>query len=308
MNMDGRSLLDGVVIPVITPMDAERHADPGRMERLLTGLAGASVGKIMLFGSNGEGPALGTGELGEIAAHATRTWRQLVPGGVVIVNVSGVATANALERAAAALPAEPDALLLGPPSFFRHRRQELVLHYRAFQGLDFPVVAYNSPVYSGNDLDLEVVGDLAELDFVVGIKDSSRAEGRIGGLAAIAAARGGFGVSQGDESAMVIGLRDGADGITPGIGNLAPSVVLDLFAAVRAGDDDRARALQERGLELIGIHRIRPGIPAIKAALALRGLCEPYTSLPFIPYSEQETAKLAAYLAPWESDLVGSVR
>ena len=308
MPVDGRTLLDGVVIPIVTPMDAQRRPDPAAAEPLLEALAAASVRRIMLYGSNGEGPALTADQLGPFAEAVARAWRERVPEGIVILNASGTATADALRRAEQLLPAAPDVLLLGAPSFFRHGRAELVEHYKAFAGVGAPVVIYNSPVYSGSDVDVDVVRDLLELDFVVGIKDSSRAEGRIAGLVDAAAARGDFGVSQGDERGMMQAFRDGADGITPGIGNLAPALAVALYAAAKAGDWDAAAELQARADQLVGIHSIRSGIPAIKAALTLRGLCTPYTSLPFIPYSEQETAAMAEFLAPFDADLAGVAR
>jgi 4-hydroxy-tetrahydrodipicolinate synthase len=308
MPIDGRVILEGVVIPIVTPMDAQRRPDPAGAEPLLDALAAASVRRIMLFGSNGEGPALRTDQLGPFAEHVARAWRERVPDGIVILNTSGTATADALLRAEQLLPAKPDVLLLGPPSFFRHGRPELVEHYKAFADVGAPVVIYNSPVYSGNDIGVDVVRDLLDLDFVVGIKDSSRGEGRIADLVSAAADRGDFGVSQGDERAMVQAFRDGANGITPGIGNLAPAVVIALHAAARTGDWNAAEAGQALANELIGIHGIRPGIPAIKAALTERGLCTPYASLPFIPYSAEEVAAMAAFLAPFDANLAGVAR
>lgn len=308
MPPDGHSLLDGVVVPLVTPLDEHRRPDPAAAEPLLDALAAASVRRIMLYGSNGEGPVLPDDVLTPFATAVTGAWRDRVPDGVVILNASGAGTEAALRRADLLLKAEPDAILLGPPSFFRHPRPELLAHYRAFAGLGTPVIAYNSPVYSGNDLDLDVVRDLLDLDFVVGVKDSSRAPGRIADLVATAAGRTDFAVSQGDERALVAALRDGAAGITPGIGNLAPALVVGLHASARCGDWADAQARQARVDALIGIHGIRPGIPAIKAALVQRGLCTPYPSLPFLPYTEDEHTALAAFLAPYDADLAGAAR
>lgn len=308
MPVDGRALLGGVTIPIVTPLDAQRRPDPVAAEPLLDALAAASVRRIMLYGSNGEGPALTTDQLGPFASAVSASWRSRVSDGIVILNATGTATADALQRAEALLPAAPDAILLGAPTFFRHRPAELVAHYRAFAGVGAPVVVYNSPVYSGNDLTIDIVRDLIDLHFVVGIKDSSRGEGRIRDLVSAAADRGDFGVSQGDERGMAQAYRDGADGITPGIGNLAPAVATALHAAATGGDWREADRLQALADELIGIHGIRSGIPAIKAALALRGLCTPYTSLPFEPYSAEENAALASFLQPFDAELAGVAR
>ncbi len=287
-------------------MDVDRQPDAAAAEALLDALVSAGVRRIMLYGSNGEGPALTTAQLGPFAEQVTRAWHERVPGGIVILNTSGAATADALQRAEQLLAAGPDALLLGPPSFFRHNRADLLVHYKAFGGLGVPVIVYNSPVYFGNDLDLDVVSDLLELDYVVAIKDSSRRGGpHRGSRQGPLRNRGDFEVQPGRRARAGAGAAGWGRRLhprdrEPGAGRRRPA------ACRRArGEWDRADQLQARVNELIGIHGIRPGIPAIKAALTLRGLCTPHASLPFTPYSDVEMLALEAFLRPFDADLAG---
>jgi 4-hydroxy-tetrahydrodipicolinate synthase len=298
-------MLDGVTVPVVTTMNADREPDAGGMDRLLRELADAGVVKLLLFGSNGEGPVLSTEQLGPFAEEVSARWRELVSEGIVIVNVSGMSTDEGVRRARAVLSARPDAIALCPPMYFRHSRQDVVEHYRVFASLGPPVVAYNIPAYTGNDLDLEVTRDLLELDHVVGMKDSSKVEGRIRGLAELASSRPDFGISQGDEGALVRGLADGACGITPGIANLAPALTLELFAAARSGNAPLADELQDAVQALVKLHAIRPGIATTKAALHMRGVIDGVVSRPFTDYSPQDRDALAAFLAPWDEHLIG---
>lgn len=306
MRANGRDLLEGVIVPVVTTMDMNRVPDAQQMHAVLDELSKAGVTKIMIYGSNGEGPVLGVDEMGGFAHSVRRQWDKRAPGGALMVNVSGSSTSETLRRAEAVMAAEPDALVVAPPMYFKHSRRDIVTHYQHFAGFGLPVVAYNSPAYTGNDLTPEVMADLIELDHLIGLKDSSRGEGRIGEIVALATERGDFGVNQGDESAMAQALSDGAVGVTPGIGNLAPRLVLDLVAAHRAGDRDRANDLQNRVTLLTGIHKIRPGVATMKAAMSLRGVCEPHVSLPFVDYRAEDLEQLRGFLEPWSDELVGS--
>lgn len=306
MTADATPLLAGVVVPVVTTMDRDREPDAQQMHGVLDELSAAGVRTLMLYGSNGEGPVLGTDEVGSFARSMRLQWEKRAPGGAVLVNVSGSSTAETLRRAEAVSVAEPTALIVSPPMYFRHTPREIVAHYRAFAGLGVPVVAYNSPRYTGNDLTVEVMRDVLELEHVVGIKDSSGVEGRVAELVGIAAERPGFGVNQGDEGRLLEGLEAGAVGVTPGIANLAPRIPLELYAAFTAGDLDRARELDDRARELAGMHRaVRPGVATMKAALAIRGVCLPFASSPFEEYSDDETSRLRAFLEPWSEDIVG---
>lgn len=306
MTADTAHLLSGVVVPVVTTMDRDRRPDAQQMHGVLDELSTAGVRTLMLYGSNGEGPVLGTDEIGPFARSVRLQWEKRAPGGAVFVNVSGSSTAETLRRAEAVTIAEPTALIVSPPMYFRHTPREIVAHYRAFAGLGVPIVAYNSPRYTGNDLTVDVMRDVLELEHVVGIKDSSGVEGRVAELVGIAAQRPGFGVNQGDEGRLLEGLEAGAVGVTPGIGNLAPRIPVELFAAFAAGDLGRARELDERARELAGLHRVvRPGIATMKAALALRGVCQPYASAPFEEYADDDLARLREFLAPWSDELVG---
>lgn len=305
MRINGRELVAGMVVPLVTTMNEARTPDAHQMHSVLDELSAAGVSTIMLFGSNGEGPVLSTEELAGFARSVSLQWAKRAPDGTLLINVSGTSTAESLRRAAAVLPAEPDGIVLSPPLYFKHSRRDIVEHYRRFADLGVPIIAYNSPAYTGNDLTPEVMADLIELDHVVGLKDSSRGEGRIAEIVALAAARGDFGVNQGDESGMAQGLADGADGVTPGIANLAPRLCLELVAAHAAGDGERARQLQVRATQLTGIHSIRPGVATMKAALNLRGVCERYASLPFAEYEESDLQRLREFLAPWSDEMVG---
>jgi len=307
MTVNGRELLEGVVVPVVTTMDANRAPDAHQMHAVLDELSAAGITKIMIFGSNGEGPLLDEQKIGAFARSVSLQWRKRAPGGALFVNVSGVSTADSLRRAEAIMVSEPDAILLSPPMYFRHTRRDLREHYSAFAGVGVPVVAYNSPVYTGNDLDPDVTRDLVEMDHVIGMKDSSKIVGRIPALVEVAAARDTFGVNQGDESALVQALQDGAVGITPGIGNLAPRLSVELYRSLRAGDLEQAQAAQEKIAQLVGIHKIRPGVATTKAALSIRGVCQPHVSMPFAAYLPEELKALTEFLAPWDSELVGSL-
>ncbi|MFD9868117.1 dihydrodipicolinate synthase family protein [Streptomyces niveus] len=300
---DGRALLAGVTVPLVTPMDRPGQPSAPAADALLAALAEAGVHRLMLFGSNGEGPLLPTARLASFAIEVTGRWRELTDGGTVLVNITAPGTAEALARAEAVLPAAPDALVLSPPIYYHHRPDEIVAHYAATAGLGVPVVAYNAPRYS-NPLTPALLDELADLAHLVGIKDSSGDLALVGHAVEAARRRDDFGVSQGDEGQALDALRLGADGVVPGVANLAPSLAVELFRAHREGRYDDARRAQLLIEEVLVLHTVRPGVPAVKAVLAERGLCPPHVAAPFTPCSEAERHALFALLAPLDAHLI----
>lgn len=303
MGVDGRALLSGVMAPLVTPMERPGVPSAAAASALLESLAAAGVRSLMLFGSNGEGPLLPTSALGVFCAEVAARWRSLTGDGPVLVNVTAAGTAEALERASAVADAAPDAVVVSPPIYYRHRDDEVVAHFAAFAELGVPVVAYNVPRYSV-PMTPGVLDEVLAMPHVVGVKDSSGDLVLFGLLVAAARRRRDVGVSQGSETQLVAGLEAGADGIVPGVANLAPRLSVALYDAYRDGGVAAADAAQETVDHLVTMHTVRPGVPSVKAVLDARGLCPPHVAAPLVPCSAAERAALLDLLRPLESHLI----
>ncbi|MCT2584877.1 dihydrodipicolinate synthase family protein [Actinophytocola gossypii] len=301
--IDGSALLAGVTVPLVTPMDETGRPDAEHATKLLAALHAAGVEKLMLLGSNGEGPLLPTSVVGPFVAGVTARWRSLTGGGVVTVNVTAAGTLDALERASIAADAGADALVMSPPIYFHHRADEIVAHYAALGTVGLPVVAYNAPRYS-NPLTRDLVGALLDLDHLVGIKDSSGDVEFFGDLVELAGSRAGFAVGQGAETQLDTALGLGADGIVPGVANIAPALSVRLVAAHEAGDHDEVRRLQTLHTGLTALHAIRRGTAGVKAVLALRNLCPPHVAPPLLPSEPAERDALLEFVATHEDHLL----
>lgn len=294
-----------VIVPAVTPIGADGRPDLAAGTRYFGALAASGVEKVMLLGTNGEGPLHQTTEIGPFLRDAVAHWRGLVPGGVVIVNVSAAGTRESLARAEVAAEAGCDAVALSPPCYFRHDERDIVEHYRASRAAAVPVIAYNIPRYAP-PFSAGPIASVGDMEHVVGIKDSSGDPDILRRWLDVKRDRPDFGVNQGAEGALLDALAAGADGITPGIVNLAPRVALELVAAYRAGDLERAALAQKRIDRLLPVHRIRPGVPVVKAALALRGLCSAAVAPPLRTLNDGELTALRDFLAGFEPELIGA--
>jgi 4-hydroxy-tetrahydrodipicolinate synthase len=291
-------MVGGVTAPIVTPMDERGEVVPDAAGALLARLAAAGVDALLLAGSTGEGHALDAVSLAALTGSVSTVWRTETSGrGRVFVNVSAPSTAEALRRAEAVADHAPDAVVLSPPYYFIHTEAELVAHYEAAGSLGMPVIAYNVPRYTSNPLTRPVLAELVRMPWMVGIKDSSGDRELLADTCALAAGSDGrFTVSQGDEGSLDAGLRLGAQGIVPGVANLAARRCVELYRATQAGDWDEAARAQEDLRRVARIHQVRRGVVSMKAALSLLGIVPPHVSAPFLPLTADEMARLETVL------------
>jgi 4-hydroxy-tetrahydrodipicolinate synthase len=183
-------MLDGVVVPLVTPMVEPGVPSAAAAEPLLA----AGVRRLMVLGSNGPGPLIPSDLAAEFVVGLVKRWRELVPGGVIMVNVTAAGTLESGRRAEDAAAAGADALVSSPPTFFRHRDDEVIAHFESLGAYGLPVVAYNTP--RSTSLNRSIVEALVAMPHLAGVKDSSGDPAFLTYL--ISAARPGFQVSQGD--------------------------------------------------------------------------------------------------------------
>ena len=216
-------LLDGVVVPLVTPMSRPGVPSVSAAEPLLRAMADVGVHT-----------ADAAGQQRRRAAHPGRSGRGLRPRGDLALARPGRRRNRPRQRhrrrhrrgrrrAEDAAAAGADALVLSPPTYFRHRDDEVD---RALCG-DGPARPAGRGVQHAaraTPLTPACVDALVGLPHVVGVKDSS---GDMKLLRHMIADRRPppvvLGVSQGDELRLAEALRAGADGITPGTANLAPT-------------------------------------------------------------------------------------
>ena len=74
---------------------------------------------------------------------------------------------------------------------------------------------------------------------------------------------------QGDEKLAARALLAGADGVVPGLGNLAPRLFCQIVASIRAGDKEMALSLQERVNSLWELHTYGFWLACLKYAASL---------------------------------------
>ncbi|HET7551652.1 MAG TPA: dihydrodipicolinate synthase family protein [Gemmatimonadaceae bacterium] len=285
--------LRGVIAPVVTPFDAStgeiaaEEFGANITAHLDEGLAG-----VLVAGSTGEAALLDDGERQALIELA----RARVPSEkLLLVGAGAESTRATTARARDAAERGADAVLVVAPHYYGPAMTDEALsaHYRRVADESaVPVLLYNIPKYMHFALSTRLVGELAQHENIIGMKDSS---GDLELLRQyIALQSESFTVLTGHAGTLLSALRMGAGGAILAASLFAAPLALEVCDAFAAGDDARASSVQERlallNKEIVGTL----GVPGIKAALDLAGLNGGAPRAPLLDLSTTERDRVAS--------------
>lgn len=291
--------LRGIVPPLVTPLHADETLDEAGLENQLGRMLAAGVHGIFFLGTTGEQPALRDAERVKAIRAARRIVGDRVP---LIVGCMDSSTARAIDNIHAAEAAGADAVAVTPPYYYLSRGEEDQLpHYRACAAATgLPMVIYNIPLTTKVQVAPETMAKIAEIPNIAGVKDSSGDFIHFQKILSLLRDRDGCGVLIGAPPLAGAALLYGGDGVVPGIANLDPKVMLDVYAAGKAGDTAALIRLQKRVQRLMALSMLGAPIACFKTALELMGVCRHYTTAPIAPLNPEKREAVAAILRELE--------
>jgi dihydrodipicolinate synthase/N-acetylneuraminate lyase len=201
------------------------------------------------------------------------------------------------DAALQAADAGADALVVGSPYYFgvdaaaQRRHVEAVL-----RATPLPVLLYNIPQCTHTPLAREAVQALSTEPRILGVKDSWGDLPYFQSLLTLKQARPSFRVLQGHEHAAMASLLLGADGLIPGLGNVAPRVMVALVQAARERDIGACQRLHAEIFELTGMYTQKLGLPGLYAACALLGLVRNVPAEPWVAVDAADMPTIEAIL------------
>ena len=284
--------LRGVIPPMISPLTSAQQVDGAAVKRLVDYILDGGCSGLFVLGGTGEGAWLTWSQREAIVRSTVQAANGRAP---VLVGVMLPGTAPARDSALQAVDAGADALVVGSPYYFAVEATAQLRHIEAIlAATSLPVVLYNIPQCTHQPIAREAIEALASEPRMLGIKDSSGDLPYFQFLLSIKRARPAFRVLQGLESAAAPSLLVGADGLIPGLANVAPRLLSDLVRAAHAGHVHTCGELQEQVVDLAGIYS--GGLAALYAACALLGLSENVPAEPWGPIDAADQQSIAAIL------------
>ena len=287
--------LHGIFPPVTTPFTNEGALALERLRQNVAQYNRTRLAGYVVIGSTGESVLLSRDE-------AERVWaavRETAAADKLLIAGTGVdSTAETLDRTNRAAALGYHAALVKTPHYYKPQmtaQAELEHFLRVADDARIPVLIYSVPQFTGLAVEAGLVARLAEHPNIIGIKESSGNVQRVTEI--IHATPAAFQTLVGSATTLYASLAVGAVGGVLAVACALPDLCVELFEAARAGDAERARALQHRLLAPTLKFVAELGIPGLKYAMDRLGYYGGPARRPLLPLSDAQKREVDAVLA-----------
>jgi 4-hydroxy-tetrahydrodipicolinate synthase len=280
---------------MVTPIDKTGRINEAALRKLVNHLIDGGVHGLFPVGSQGEFFALTFEQKKEVIRIVVNETRGRVP---IYAGTGAVTTREAIETTKMARDLGVSAVSVLTPYFVTPNQKELIEHYVTIAKAvpDLPILLYSNPDRTQVSFPVATVLELAAVDNIIGIKDSSGDMSMTGEYIRIT--RGmNFHVLAGRDTLIYATLCYGGTGSICATANVDPRVPVEIYEAFIVGDHKRALDAQFRLAPL----RIAFGLgtfPAvIKEALNMIGIDAGPAIRPVGPMTPENREKLRKILA-----------
>ncbi len=258
----------GVIVPIITPMNADESINENQFRIEITRLINNNVSGIFALGTNGEVYALNEEEKLRILAIAVEEVAGRVP---VYAGTGCIGTRETVELSKKAAAMGVDALSVVSPYFVGVSQDDIYRHFDAVaKSVDLPILLYNMPARTGNNIHYSTVKRLAENNAnIVGAKDSSGNFDNT--LRYIENTTPDICVLAGSDSFILWTLQAGGTGAISGWANAFPKLMCSIYEFWSKGDFAAANKAQRMIRPFRDVMALGNPNSVVKRALNLLG-------------------------------------
>lgn len=259
----------GVVNAILTPFKSDGRIDISLLEKQTLFLMNGGLDGLFVNGSTGEGLLLTIEEKCETLSCIKEITKGAVDLYACCIRPTTHQVIKDLERMQIL---GPDYVVAVPPLYYPGDQDMIYIHFKEIAAASsIPLVLYNFPQMTNNPLHLETLIKLAELENIIGVKDSSGDFlSFVQGTESHSSDE--FCWMQGDDLLHASSLLAGSASVVTGLGNVSIEDHVALYKAFLQKDYETMWFHQK---ELNRLYRIitetGKGVPAIKAATAILG-------------------------------------
>jgi 4-hydroxy-tetrahydrodipicolinate synthase len=291
-------MFEGILPAIITPFhrDSGSSLDLEGLRSNIESLLQRGIHGIVPCGSTGESATLTFEEHEQVIGETVEVVNGRVP---VLAGTGSNNTEEAVRLTRSAKDAGADGALVISPYYNKPNRSGLVKHFTKLADLDLPVVLYNVPGRTGQNLQPDLVIELARHPNIVGIKEAS------GDITQISRIIEGtrdedFVVISGDDAMTLPILAVGGAGVISVAANVDPGRMVQMYEAFRAGDLARARDLHYKLAPLMRAMFIDTNPIPVKKAVELIGMAAGPVRLPLDELDGQKIEQLRTVLGNYD--------
>ena len=283
----------GVIPPIITPVDDRENVDEKGFRKLLHYCIEKGIHGIFVAGSNGETMALTQVERDRAIRIAIDEVGGRVP---VMCGVMDASTRRVIENIKRLEQLGGKAAVVTPIFYARHATQEeTIRHFEEIsRNTELDLFIYNIPPFTGQTLKAETIFKIAEIDKVIGYKDTSGVFPDF--VKCLDHFRGtDFILHQGATNLAAASMLLGADGYIPSMAPLFPEPHIRMYEYGRKGDIANTMACNKIISEISAIWPMaKSQTSSTKYAISRLGFCDKRVIKPTEPIQPEEEKRIDA--------------
>ncbi len=283
-------MFEGILIAAITPFRHQK-VDEKALAVNLQKWNETDVAGYLFLGSTGEFALLKLEEKVQVL----RAARQFIPKDkIMMAGIGCESVEETVYLGEQAAEIGVDAVLVLSPHYYKTSLTPEVLRryfLQVSERVALPLYLYNIPQFTGVNLGIELIRELAEHPRIAGIKDSS---GNLALLYDLLQMRDRLNIFVGSLFAAVPAWMMGAHGSILAFANAPAAEICEVYRIARAGKQGEA---MEKMLRIIRLGRRtldRYGIPGLKHLMGVMGYDPGEPRLPFVPVSAEAAADIEA--------------
>jgi 4-hydroxy-tetrahydrodipicolinate synthase len=266
-----------VITAMVTPFGTSGQVDYDVAAKLAQHLVNNGSDSLVVCGTTGESPTLSWDEEYQLF----QSVKQAVGDRArVIAGTGSNSTKEAVSATEKAAALGLDGALLVVPYYNKPPQEGIYLHFEAIAQAvpDFPLMLYNIPGRTGQNMLPETVQRLAKIDNIVSIKAASGSLDQASQIRQLTSPN--FSLYSGDDSLTLPMLSIGAAGVVSVASHLVGPQLKTMIDTFFAGNVSEASEIQQQLLPLFKVLFATANPIPVKAALRLQGWAVGGTRLP----------------------------
>ena len=282
----------GVFPAMLTPFTAEDTIDFKLLEKNIKAQDDAGCEGLIFGGSLGEASTLDTDEKLQLLAYAVEQVNGKMP---VVLTIAEQATRSAVNLAREAEKNGASGLMVLPPMRYKADERETVEYFKTIAGnTSLPIMVYNNPVDYKIEVTLDMFEQLAKVQTIRYVKESTR------DVTNITRMRNAFGdrfsLFCGVDTLVMEELMLGADGIVGGLVDAFPAETVAIYKLVKAGRYHEALEVYRWFMPVLELDIHPKLVQYIKLAATQTGLCSEFTRAPRLRIEGRERENVLAII------------
>lgn len=286
-------MFKGVYTAIITPFKQDKTIDWSALKNLVEFQIANKVAGIVPCGTTGESPTLSHDEHDKVIESVVK-W---VDGRCMVIAGTGSnSTTEAVRLTKHAEKAGADACLIVNPYYNKPTQEGLYRHFKAVaDAVKIPIVVYNIKGRTAVNVETPTLMRLVnDCDNVTAVKEASGDINQMKDV--IKQAPGSFSVLSGDDNITLDLIKAGGNGVVSVASNMIPDKMVAMVDAALNKDFKEAEKLNDEMADFFKGEFIETNPIPIKAALAMKGMCEEVYRLPMCELRPENREKWKAML------------